>query len=738
MDPCDFRSIDPSPRNFTGRLRPSFAIGSIAVMSWLSAIIDVIWRILLEIAAVFYESSVFILLGFTLAGILHEFVPLKLVSKRLGKPGFRSVFWATALGAPLPLCSCGVLPTAAALRRKGASKPATASFIVSVPETGVDSIAVTYGLMGPVMAIYRPIVAVITATVAGIATLFITRDEKDEIDEDDLREIEHHGHEHDDGHHHHHHDLDDDDNHSHGKKSARKSIGAQGGKSNRRKRWGGRVKRMAGYGFRTIVDEVAFWIVAGLTVTGILMAMLPEDFFSSSLGLDSGILPMLLMAVIGVPLYTCASMSTPIAAGLVATGLSPGAALVFLLAGPATSIASLTIVGKLLGRRSMIAYLMSIIVIAISAGLILDLFAADQIRQATVSTFEAPDGQFEQTFKILCSFIFLALFIDSLGRKSYQEPISDMRTQGRLLYAGMRHVKRLGYVFGAAALVVLAIPAMTLSVGPGQQGIIMRFGEVVRDGLEPGLYAHFPWPVDSTRLIETTEVRGMYIARSTQEYLTSDENVISLTSIIQYRVNDSYAYEFGGEKNVDLLSDLASRILVREILSRPIDEIYTTQRSAVEAAYRTKLAGDISALGQGFELVEARLEHVHAPDAVHNAFRDVSSALEDRQRATFEADGQAIELVTDARGRHAEAVSVAEGEAQARVRIAEGLASSFVPQAEVFREQPDIGRYRLRMEAVERSFTRPNKYLNTVPGSQSVDLWIDPEQDDVIKFNYRE
>ncbi len=708
-------------------------------MSWLNSTIDFLWRIVLQIASVFYESSVFILLGFVLAGILYEFVPLKLVARRLGKPGFKSIFWATALGAPLPLCSCGVLPTAAALRRKGASKPATASFIVSVPETGVDSIAVTYGLMGPIMAIYRPIVAVITAAVAGIACLFITRNEEDAIDEDDLLEIEHHGHEHDDHHHHHpHHELDDEPDHSRSKRSVRKSGGPHGRKSSRRNRWGGRLKRMTVYGFRTIVDEVAFWIVAGLIVTGILMALLPADFFSSSLGLDSGILPMLLMAVIGVPLYTCASMSTPIAAGLVATGLSPGAALVFLLAGPATSIASLTIVGKLLGRWSMVAYLTSILVTAISAGLLLDLFAAEQIREATVSTFESPDGPIEQAFKALCAFIFLALFVNSLGRKSYREPLSDIRKQGTLLYAGIHHVRRLSYAFVAALLIVSAIPALTLRVGPGQQGIIMRFGEVVREGLEPGLHVHYPWPIDATRLIDTSTVRGMQISESTREYLTSDENVISLTSIIQYRVTDSYAFEFGGEKNVELLSDLASRILVREILSRPIDEIYTTQRSGVEAAYRAKLAEDIAALQQGFELVEARLEHVHAPEPVHDAFRDVSSALEDRQRATFVADGQAIELVTDARGLYAEAITVAEGEAGARVRIAEGLASSFVPQAEAFRAQPEIGRYRLRMEAVERSFARPDKYLNTVPGSQSVDLWIDPAQEDVIKFNYRE
>jgi len=696
-------------------------------MSWLFATLDFLWLVVLQIGAVFYESSVYILLGFGLAGILYEFVPLKLVAKRLGKPGFRSIFWATALGAPLPLCSCGVLPTAATLRRKGASKPATASFIVSVPETGVDSIAVTYGLMGPVMAIYRPIVAVVTAAVVGIACLFITRNEKDAVDQDELLEIEHgHAHDEDSGHKHAHHELDDE------------TDPATAGALSRREHWVGRLKRMTEYGFRTIVDEVAFWIVAGLVVTGILMAALPEDFFSSALGLDSGILPMLLMAVIGVPLYTCASMSTPIAAGLVATGLSPGAALVFLLAGPATSLASISIVGKLLGRRTLIVYLLSILIVAIAAGLLLDYLAAEQIRQVTVSTFESRDSLNVAALKLLCAAIFVVLFLDSLTRRSYREPLNDIRQQGTLLYGGMRHVKRLGYGLGAALLIVALIPVLTLRVGPGQEGIIMRFGEVVRKGLTPGLYLRYPWPIDSTRLVDTSTIRNMYISESTQEYLTSDENVISLTSIIQYRVTDSYAFEFAGEKNVDLLTDLASRILVQEILSRPIEETYTTERSVVEEAYKTKLAADIAALGQGFELVEARLEHVHAPTVVHSAFRDVASALEDRRRSTFEADGEAIELVTSARGLSAEAITLAEGEAGARVKIAEGLASSFVPQAEEFRKQAQINRLRLRLEAVERSLAEPKKYLNTVPGSQSVDLWIDPSQEDVIKFNYRE
>ena len=700
-------------------------------MTFLNAVIGTLWQIVLEIGLIFYESSVFILLGFALAGVLHEFVPMQLVARRLGQPGIKSIVWATLLGAPLPLCSCGVLPTAAALRRKGASKPAIASFIVSVPETGVDSIAVSYGLMGPIMAVFRPIVAVVTALVAGIACLFATRNERDDADDlDSLSELENHGHDH--GHHHdHHHDHDLHQD----KKSARRG---ERDRRSKHRRWQARMGRMAGYGFRTVLDEVAFWIVAGLIVTGILMALLPDDFFSAYLGLDSGLLPMLLMAVIGIPLYTCASMSTPIAAGLIATGLSPGAALVFLLAGPATSIASLTIVGKLLGHRSMVAYLASILTVAIAAGLLLDMFAADEIRSATISTFEAPDGQLEQAFKALCAMIFLGLFLDSLGRKSHQEPLRDIRRQGALVASGVRHVKRLSYGFAAILGVLLIIPLITLRVGPGQQGMIQRFGEVVARELEPGLYLHWPWPISTATLVDVSDIRQTYVSSATREFLTSDENVIALTSVIQYRVRDAFAFEFRGEKDVGLIRDLASRILVQEILSRPIDEIYTVQRSDVESAYRTKLAREILELGQGYELVSARLEHVHAPEQVHDAFRDVSSALEDRQRSKFDADGTAIATVNDARGRAAEMDSLAQAEARSGIVIAKGRAASFLPQARVFGEHTELSRLRLRLEAIENTLVRPRKYLNTVPGARGVDLWIDPEQEDVVKFNYRE
>ena len=179
-------------------------------MEFLLAIYNIAASILSETVGIFYESSIFILIGLLFSGIMHEFIPMKLITKNLGQKGIKGIFWATILGAPLPLCSCSVLPAAATLRKKGASKAATASFIVSVPETGVDSVIISYGLLGPVMAIYRPIAAIVSAIAAGLACAFLTRDEKDQDpltnnDKKQLEELTKHQH----GHSHHDHDHDE-------------------------------------------------------------------------------------------------------------------------------------------------------------------------------------------------------------------------------------------------------------------------------------------------------------------------------------------------------------------------------------------------------------------------------------------------------------------------------------------------------------------------------------------------
>ncbi len=274
------------------------------------------------------EAAPFILFGFIMAGLVKSLLPEGLVTRYLRKRNLRSVFHAALLGVPLPLCSCGVLPAAAALHRKGASRGATVSFLISTPESGVDSIAATWALMDPVMTVFRPLAALVTAAVAGIGeNLF-------------------------------------------GKKGVEEAPPPPNGEAVPPLPFGQRAAQGIAYAFNDLLDDMAKWLAGGLLIAGVIAAVLPDGFFTAA-GRHE-LLSMFVMLGVGIPLYICATASTPIAAALLLKGLSPGAALVFLLAGPATNPASLAVVGKMLGRRSLAIYLGAIALCAVGMGLLLN------------------------------------------------------------------------------------------------------------------------------------------------------------------------------------------------------------------------------------------------------------------------------------------------------------------------------------------------------------------------------
>lgn len=308
-----------------------------------------------ETLGVFYEASVYVLIGFFVAGLLHVYLPADLIARHLGRNDFRSVGLAALFGAPIPLCSCGVLPAAASLQRQGVGRSPLLSFLISTPETGVDSVALTYGLMGPVMAVVRPFVAVVTALTAGIVSMGV----KEQADRpapaqapchDTCTEAEHG-------------DSCDE--------TCAPGVAAPLGRR--------RFLRSLHYGFSAVLDDIALSLLAGMLLTGILAGLLPDDFFAEVFGQGSGLMPMLAMIVVGLPLYVCASASTPIAAALMGKGLSPGTALVFLLVGPATNIATMAVVGQLLGRRHLAVYLGVIVLVSLAAGLLVDATLAGAI-----------------------------------------------------------------------------------------------------------------------------------------------------------------------------------------------------------------------------------------------------------------------------------------------------------------------------------------------------------------------
>ena len=316
-----------------------------------------------QFVTLFSEMAPFLLLGFLLAGILHVWVPNHLYIPKIAKPNFMSVLWAALFGVPLPICSCGVIPTSIALRREGASKGASVSFLISTPATGVDSILATYSLLGGPFAILRPIAAFVTAMLGGVFTNAVTKNEGDTGVAVVGEEHEHH-HDHD-------HDHcecgeehcscgcgDHDDHDEHEKKSFAQKILAT-----------------LEYGFVDMVGNVSKWLMIGLLLGALIAAFVPDDFFLFLH--EYPVLCMLVVLVLAMPMYTCATGSIPLALALVEKGITPGAALVLLMAGPATSIASMLVVGKAFGKRTLFAYLTSIALGAMFFGFVVDTFFMD-------------------------------------------------------------------------------------------------------------------------------------------------------------------------------------------------------------------------------------------------------------------------------------------------------------------------------------------------------------------------
>lgn len=275
------------------------------------------------------EMSPYLILGFAVAGILSVTVSQKLVEKHLGGRGFWPVMKASLLGIPLPLCSCGVIPVAASLRRHGASKGATTSFLLSTPQTGVDSIMVTFSLLGPVFAIFRPLAALVTGLIGG-------------------QLVESFGNRKDDT-------LFPMVNNTVSPSDMSLTM---------------RVTEAARYGFISLPQDIGKALILGLVIAGLIGAVVPDDFFLGLIG--AGVLSMLVMMAVGVPIYVCATASVPIAAALIAKGISPGAALVFLVTGPATNAATITTIWKVLGKRTTFIYLGTVVVTALASGFLLD------------------------------------------------------------------------------------------------------------------------------------------------------------------------------------------------------------------------------------------------------------------------------------------------------------------------------------------------------------------------------
>jgi uncharacterized membrane protein YraQ (UPF0718 family) len=280
------------------------------------------------------EMSPYLLFGFFVAGILSVFVSQPLVERHLGGRGVWPLVKASIVGVPLPLCSCGVIPVSISLHKHGASKGATISFLLSTPQTGVDSIFVTLSLLGPVFAVFRPLAAFVTGILGGTLVDVFNRDKN---------------------------------NAERPKAECKDECCAEGNKKNK-------IIRGLKYGFVTLPRDIGKAMLAGLIIAAFISALVPDGYFAEKLG--TGIFAMVVMMFLGIPVYVCATASVPVAAALILKGLTPGAALVFLMTGPATNAASFITIWKALGRATAITYLATVAGCALLAGILLDYIAA--------------------------------------------------------------------------------------------------------------------------------------------------------------------------------------------------------------------------------------------------------------------------------------------------------------------------------------------------------------------------
>jgi len=297
------------------------------------------------------EAAPWLVLGLVIGGLIKALVPVSFLHKHLSGSGIVSITKAALFGAPLPLCSCGVVPAALGLRRAGASKPATISFLVSTPETGVDSMTVSYALLGPFMTVVRPVAAIISAITAGLLVGKSESSNGKNI-ENINKQVE--GSCCDSG------------------KSSSESSCCNSVLEGKEKRNQGRLSEAwqgIVYSFETLFGDILLWLLVGLIFAALVKTFVPITFLAEW---GSGLPAMLVMLLVGIPMYVCATASTPIAAGLLLAGISPGTAMVFLMAGPATNISTLGIIGKELGRRALMAYLMGVSVVAVLTGLVVD------------------------------------------------------------------------------------------------------------------------------------------------------------------------------------------------------------------------------------------------------------------------------------------------------------------------------------------------------------------------------
>ncbi|MEP0847797.1 MAG: SO_0444 family Cu/Zn efflux transporter [Phycisphaerae bacterium] len=663
------------------------------------------------------DSAIYILAGFLIAGLLQAGVNRAAVYRLLGQKRTWSVFLATLIGAPLPLCSCSVLPAALTLRKKGASKGAVISFLISTPETSVTSIALTYALLGPLMAVFRPLAACLTGITAGLIENFLDRRTAATVGApsqpaDQAQNPADCA-------------CDPRDEHGHAHADPGEELPPGG------------VRQQMVHGLRfafvDLFDDLFGWIVLGIVAAAAIYAVLPEVVFQTVL--RGELASMLAMLVVGVPLYVCAEASTPIAAALMLKGLNPGAALVLLLTGPATNIGSIGVLYRELGRRTIVTYLASIAVIALLMGGALNLVVARSELGQTVRPFA--EELLPVWLKAAGAVAFLALGLFTAHRRRYVDQLAGLLCRVLPLRVSPRGLRGTAVL---AAAVGYGFSGVTC-IQPGELGIHTRFGAIVTGDLAPGLHPAWPWPIDRIDRVPMRPVFRTVVGFKPDSpnphepdtdlneawYLVGDENFVDLKCAVHWGAAEGQALRFQyGIEQPEQLVRAAARSAVREVLAgASINAVMTGERRAREEQVAALVRRRLDEYDSGIRIDALALLHAHAPPDVHAAFRDVASALEDRAALIDKALAQEARILPAARAGAAETRSAASAYATRVVALARGQAQRFADLVSAYWTGRDVTRERLYLEMLDALLPGVRKYIK--PSGQTedeIEIWF--------------
>jgi len=709
-----------------------------------------------------------LLLGLFLAGLIHVFISREAILKWLHRDSLESVTYGAAIGVPMPLCSCSVVPVVAEMRRKGASRSSCMSFLITAPETGADSILVTNAFFGPLAAIVRPFISFITGVVAGIFCIGMIRgDDKVETVKDD----------HDHHHHDHHHDHDHC-GHDHGHKTlfhdnedcyispstfrglfkgwlSRLNMGIQHA---RYMTWikpefyremlalpkpdvvrdakdihgPGDLnftmvaKHILHYGFVEVADDILFALLVGVLLGGLLYLAIPSDLMSNEY---ARWLSYPVMVLVGVPLYICASASTPIAAALVAKGFSPGAALIFLMTGPATNTGTIAIVAKQFGTRFSVVYVGTVIAVTVVLGILVDLLMIAFGLSLAVN-LDASDSPVLATLQWAGAFGLFALmawrFRAGAFRTGYQDLFSNLTPVfvpfKRWWLAATRNSPIYGLLnprsFVGTSVWLAVIAAFLLSgfmvVRPGEVGYGRLFGKVVWQDLQPGLHYLAPWPVAQADRWPVRAVKTVTSAE-TDEYLTGDLNLISISMNLQYRVTNPYVYHYRLRNPEQVIGDNIRKELRTFVASRKLDELLNVERATLqehilEVFWNGIDTGDEVVLS-AITPVKASLQLVSPANDAMPAFREVSSSQDDRERIIVNAQRLTVSLIPQAHGNAKYEIDQAAGEAERKKVMSIAESNAIRRVADAVREASLVLQTMLWREKLESALAGRSKII---------------------------